>query len=319
MYFPILRAKKNELLALRDCKQDLHNSKKIIPIIEPVKPSTKDIDRCVSELREAHADHIIVCNPSCGYFTSQRRQINEIISGYASQNTGFTQFAYWLDQGTTQKEVHEFISLIGNGKFYFLHGSHYAEPMELLKLSSNTNFQANIFSTEGTGLRYRRQFNDFNSILIRDNLSRMERNADYMQVLDEFFSDQHLTFEEEKLYGFGDYSIIGSNFFETNFARAFTIAIHLLYEDINTKEVRVRHLLSSVNTTQPPPSTPVLVSEAVEEVVDFLDQNPHIESYSSVTDEFRKLHDSGRSTTSGYIKKLCLIHHLELMIHLLSR
>ena len=281
--------------------------------------STRDIDRCVSELREVNADHIIVCNPSCGNFTSQRRQLNQIISGYVSQNNGSTQFAYWLHQETTLEELNDFISLIGNGKFYFLHGSHYVAPMELLSLSSNPNFQANIFSVEGTGLRYRQQFNDFNSILMQDNLSRMERNADYIQVPDEFFSDQHLTFQGQSLYGFSDYSIIGSNFFESDFARAYTVAIHLLYEDLSTQEIRVRHLLSSINTTPPPPAAGVLVSEAVEEVVAFLDQNPHVENYSSVTDEFRRLHESGASTNPGYIKKLCLIHHLDLMMHLLSR
>ena len=37
MYFPYLRGKQFELMALRDFSIDYSSSKKIIPIIEPVK------------------------------------------------------------------------------------------------------------------------------------------------------------------------------------------------------------------------------------------------------------------------------------------
>lgn len=43
MYFPILRAKRNELLALREISNKLAVSGKIIPIIEPVQATKSGI------------------------------------------------------------------------------------------------------------------------------------------------------------------------------------------------------------------------------------------------------------------------------------
>ena len=45
MYFPYLRGKQNELLALKDFSQMSPNNAKIVPIIEPVKNQVNEIGR----------------------------------------------------------------------------------------------------------------------------------------------------------------------------------------------------------------------------------------------------------------------------------
>ena len=67
MYFPYLRGRQFELLALRELLEKGRIGKKIIPIIEPVKPSStllKTLECFVANDREI----AIVINPAVGDF-----------------------------------------------------------------------------------------------------------------------------------------------------------------------------------------------------------------------------------------------------------
>ena len=50
MYFPLIRGKQFELLALRDLSKQIANSTKISPIIEPVKEATAVIEKTLDIL-----------------------------------------------------------------------------------------------------------------------------------------------------------------------------------------------------------------------------------------------------------------------------
>ena len=65
MYFPILRGRQFELLALRECVNQGLLSNKIIPIVEPVKVSstyTKTVDSFI----KAGKSIAIIRNPQVG-------------------------------------------------------------------------------------------------------------------------------------------------------------------------------------------------------------------------------------------------------------
>ena len=73
MYFPILRGRQFELLALRECVERNILSNQIIPIVEPVKVSstyTKTIDSFI----KADKSIAIVRNPQVGSWTKDMRK-----------------------------------------------------------------------------------------------------------------------------------------------------------------------------------------------------------------------------------------------------
>lgn len=82
-------------------------------------------------------------------------------------------------------------------------------------------------------------------------------------------------------------------------------------------EVWVRHFLSNTYTVDPDAQD--MTQEALRDVMDFLEENRYIYDYSSACGELRELSESGRNTSLGWIKKVSIKHHLELMLHLLAR
>jgi len=72
MYFPILRGRQFELIALRELIEKEIIGKNILPIIEPVKP-TATLNTTLSAFRKAKADIAVIRNPRVGEFVSKLR------------------------------------------------------------------------------------------------------------------------------------------------------------------------------------------------------------------------------------------------------
>ena len=67
MYYPILRGRQNELLAIKELLNASVLSDKIIPIIEPVKLSPTLVNT-LTAFTEANRDLILIRNPKVGSF-----------------------------------------------------------------------------------------------------------------------------------------------------------------------------------------------------------------------------------------------------------
>ena len=65
-------------------------------------------------------------------------------------------------------------------------------------------------------------------VLLDDKFEKQERNADYQDEDDEFFSDDHLYYKEDGFVGFSDYSVVGNEYLEAGFA-PYAVAIHIVY------------------------------------------------------------------------------------------
>lgn len=102
MYFPVLRGKQNELLALREIKQKLATFQVIKPIIEPVKSETRQLLRCLEELGTSGIECILICNPMCGELENNNRKISELVT-LISNSQSNTSFAYYLHEGLYAK------------------------------------------------------------------------------------------------------------------------------------------------------------------------------------------------------------------------
>jgi hypothetical protein len=84
MYFPYLRGKQYELLALKERAELLGSSDAIVPIIEPVKDPDGGLDRCLNSLRDAAVEVVVVANPQVGPLSGPG--IATHISSYVQQH-----------------------------------------------------------------------------------------------------------------------------------------------------------------------------------------------------------------------------------------
>lgn len=68
MYYPYLRGKQFELLALREFSGQYVNNDRIIPIIEPVKEQVKGLNQTAKVLIDNGMEFAVVLNPKEGDF-----------------------------------------------------------------------------------------------------------------------------------------------------------------------------------------------------------------------------------------------------------
>lgn len=68
MYFPYLRGKQFELIALREFATQHPNAEKIVPIIEPVKSTFNGLTTATKVMFERQLHFALVLNPTDGDF-----------------------------------------------------------------------------------------------------------------------------------------------------------------------------------------------------------------------------------------------------------
>lgn len=314
MYFPLLRGKQNELLAVRELDLKLADHGGVIPIIEPVKDTNRsigDLHRCFTKLEDSGAKSIFIVNPQCGDFARNRRALrkifDEIIDKYES-----VCFGLWIDGGTDFHEVQTFIDSVRERDFYLLHSSAYAEPDELKALDNLSNFQGHIVLSKGMGRKYLSQIEN-EKVILNDHFEKQDTNALYRNSQNKFFSDQYLTFEEDGYLGFGDFVTIGYEYVDGGFT-PYTVAIHLTYKHKINDEVWIRHFLSTTATVNP--NAQEMILEALDDFASFIDDHPEILEFSEGCRELFRIYQTGEGTSLGNLKKLSIKHHLELMMEL---
>ena len=75
MYFPYLRGKQFELIALREFSANNLNAEKIIPIIEPVKATFNALTTAVKAMFENKLKFALILNPQEGDFKRVQKNI----------------------------------------------------------------------------------------------------------------------------------------------------------------------------------------------------------------------------------------------------
>lgn len=305
MYYPYIRGRQFELLALKELVMKDRLSEYIIPIIEPVKLSST-LPKTMEEFVNKDRNICVVCNPSIGSFNSDMRnhekdihknyfldllRLNQIIKSHIIGKNSVTFLRNWEEQRGMDKTDWY---IINSNKDYV---SNYSE------LYSDCTPKMTFIPDESVFRRTIRR----NRSIIEDRFKKRERNSDYADNIDEFFSDDHLYYREDGFMGFSDYSIIGEEYLESGFA-PYAVAIHIVYFD-NAMNLRVHHFVSDSNKDIQNPAGKFY--EAVKKLVEWVkDKN------IALTPSLQVFIDHYNNQTYpglGSVKKLSLMHHLELI------
>ncbi|MFD2823637.1 sce7725 family protein [Lacinutrix iliipiscaria] len=310
MYFPFLRGKQFELIALREIAGVLSGSNTINPIIEPVKKKTSTYIKTIDLLQKANVNFTIVINPSVGdkirdidyicanllpplaYENFQigiivRSQTNMVAITNKLKELGLSQHPIVLILGTILDE--SFDALID-----FIKTHTVAHILTSPKMSGRRKF-----------LRELRKVND-NLIFLSDTFTRQLRNKDYLSDVDEFFSDEHIYYPEDGYKGYSDFLTVGKDYSESGFS-PYAVAIHLTYFNAEN-EFRIHHFVSESN--EDTSDVAGKFAEAIEKLIPFINDN---DMYTNASNEFRKLYDDGKYPGLGTVKKLSILNHLELV------
>ncbi len=311
MYFPILRGKQFELIALRE-SSGLWNAGniRVSPIIEPVKTSTRSLRMTLEEFISKNLPFNIIVNPIVGDFRNRSSEVVKFINTTLEEYDNFN-IGIYIHNSTAIENIQRTINDLEveyNG-LLFIHNIPLEDGVEELN-----QFEAefNLVDTNKTSRRYHRNFPNASIVTLDDPFNTLQRNVDYLAVEDEFFSEEHLYFSEDGFVGFSDYAVIGESYAESGFL-PYAVAIHLTYADDENK-IRIRHFVSDSNED----TTDVAgkFAEALDKLITWSERNEILKT--DALHEFYELHRREHFPGLGYVKKLSIKHHLELVTYLLN-
>lgn len=308
MYFPILRGRQFELIALRELVQKSLLSDSILPIIEPVKISSTLV-KTIQVFQDANKNIALIHNPQVGNFISdlkkdKNKQLREAF--YKKLKSNNIMDVYYLNPHF-QKYLQEISDkeILRSNIITICKNKDCIPVFEKFFLRNEPKY--NLIPNESI---FRRRIKH-NRVIMDDKFEKQNRNTDYAKVDDEPFSDDHLYYKEDGYIGFSDYSIIGDEYNETGFA-PYAVAIHIVYFD-EENGLRIKHFVSDTNEDITDPAGKF--AEAVGKLVKW---NEHQKLNTLGINTLIKMYKNGMYPGLGTVKKLSIMHHIELMNRFLN-
>ncbi|MDU5335575.1 sce7725 family protein [Enterococcus sp.] len=284
MYYPYLRGKQFDLLAVNTLIKEARWSERIRPIIEPVRDSAT-LKKTIELFDQNNYCCYLITNPQVGtakLFAEKRFE--------------------W--QLSSQSSVKPAEIITRDNPFLadlYLFNAHSPRKQEQLHIK---NADISIIPDQG---RFR-ILDVPNKILLREAFQMKKNVANYAEKVDDFYSDEHL-YLDSKSKGFSDYTIEGSRYFDKG-GPSRAIAIHISYFDAYLN-LRIKHFVSDNNESAKDQGGKFF--EALEKLFEWYSRNQDQLLLTLGLEELLHYRESKKFPGLGTIKKWSLAHHLELL------
>ncbi len=298
---------RTELMALRDLAANIAEHGQVIPIIEPVNDNATtriSLDRYV----EVAMPFFFVCNPYHGAFANNTEQLfaditNETLMEYDNWTP-----ALQVNVNSAPSAITPFLQRYSEWEVAVIYSGLPTNTQAVALLSSNS-IAHHVFLEGHVGAAYINGIPIAQRVMVSDRFHRRVRNADYPEH--EFFTDMNASAGNPQRLDFGDYSIVGDHFAETGGPAYAVTAHHIHYQGgSNPGPLEISHFISDHTETATNPSGKVI--EAVHHLVEALDDlHPN---NTEACDEYREMDHEQVSRGLGYLKRLAIKHHLEVML-----
>lgn len=314
MYYPYLRGKQFELLALREFSREFENNHTIVPIIEPVKKQVNGLNAAALSMIENGMKFAVILNPSDGDYrhTGIDNDILMSLTALTGDRDNWIPAYIYKHNGRTLLD-HAKQNNLSNLMIIFPSGADVNNEVLMEFLSKDevafvvSGNLSNNRSARGRLLRLGKAL-----ISLEDRFNERPRNADYANEVDEIFSEDFAYYKNDGLAGFADYTPMAKDFIEGGML-PYAIAIHLTYQK-SDDQIFVHHFVSDNNFDQS--NIRGKFHEAAVKIAPFFNNNGLYHT-SAVDELIRRAESDDGYPGLGYIKKLSVKNHLELITHIL--
>ena len=308
MYFPYLRGKQFELIALREFAEQYPDTAKIVPIIEPVKSTFNGLNTAAKVMFEKQLKFALVLNPADGDFKRVRKDILLELP-VLSDNPG-----QWIPAFLFQNDIDAISTAIqerglNDVMIIFKNGIDTEENILNFLSNSQIRYIVNGDPNSRAGMRRLRHLENKDIIRLDNCFIEQPRNFDYLNIPEDKFTEEHRFYSEENFYGISDYTALPKDFVDGGML-PYAVAIHMTYEK-NHDEIYVRHFVSDTNDDQS--NIQRKFFEATTKLKDFFADRDR----TTAIDRLIQLLDDGKYPGLGIIKKLSIKNHIELMNRIL--
>ncbi|MBY0245625.1 MAG: sce7725 family protein [Sphingobacteriaceae bacterium] len=294
MYFPYFRGRQYELLALNELAHKRLISNLILPVVEPIKVSST-LNNTLKIFNTNNLGISIVFNPKVGDLLGEINKVEAICKKFKKNQLVpallMSKPALSYLTNMTNYNHNDILIILTDRDFL----EDYKEAFKDL---------SPLYTLIPDDRQFKRSVT--NRVLFENKFNKKLKNSDYPE--DEFFSDDHLFYEDEGYAGFGDYSIVGDEYNESGFA-PYAVAIHIVYFD-KDKTLRLGHFISNSNF-----DTSDVAGKFYEAVTklyrwtETLHPSQHTEGLNTLLNHYNNKTYPGLPT----LKKLSIMHHLELI------
>ena len=303
-YYPILRGKQFDLLAIKDIASKISGSKKICPIIEPVRDNFGAINRTLASSMSVSQDVALILNPLIGDLSEYSiEQIKKGVDASSLDSEYFTAI-FHLPQRTNEafwEQVNSF-QRIG----FIVNASSDKNCEQFRTLFKSDKIKIVLFLDEDRRLKKDLGEYKIPRVLIKDKFIQRRRNVDYLEADNELFTEEHVYAKQDMYDGFSDYTLMPAEYTEGGWL-PYAVAIHLSYQNTDN-QIFVRHFISDSNTDTS--DIQGKFEEALNKALNFF------EGRYPITDGIKLLKyykEVGEYPGLGVLKKISIMHHLELM------
>jgi hypothetical protein len=306
MYYPYLRGRQFELIALREYALIRGDNNNVTPIIEPVKKTFNSLKLAIPKFIEGDMKFALILNPQVGEIKDFKTIVTELQEQLADTSKWIPAFIVTTNIDSINTEIEN-----NNYNEVMIICSDRADTTSanFLEFISDKRIKY-VVSKENRTLKRKLKGKDV--IRLDDSFNPQKRNKDFLSLSEAKFTEEHLFYEEDNYAGFSDYTVLISDFIEGGGA-PYAVAIHLTYQK-DSEEIWIRHFTSISNDDIA--NIQGKFAEAARKAVNFIDTEP---LDTEATQELKKYYDEGKYPGLGIVKKISIKNHLELVNKVISK
>lgn len=316
MYYPYLRGKQFEFLALRAMSEELSNeqSEKVRPIIEPVKRAVGSDSQTLAALSAMLKKGIVfayILNPQNGDFDKGKEIYypEDVKTKLAEGGKWLPAFLLSGDVAWLEMNADRLIAENGFEEILLVLPKN-EDTLKWETMMSRPEVQT-IVCCDADSRSTLRQIRRYGKDIVRlDDCFQMEqRNKDFRGKEDQRFNDNVAFYAEEDFAGFGDYTTLPGSYIKGGML-PWVVAIHMTYNK-NDEEVWIHHFLSETNDNGTE-NIQGKFQEAAEQVKQFF-EHQYPQDMTPAVDKLHKYVVDGHYPGLGTLKKISIEHHITLM------
>ncbi|HKI90040.1 MAG TPA: sce7725 family protein, partial [Draconibacterium sp.] len=221
MYFPYLRGRQFELIALREFAIEREDNNNVFPIIEPVKKTFNSFKLAIPKFIEGTIPFAIILNPQVGDLVGHEGIYEELEDELEDCS--------WTPAFIVKDNLKEIKAVIKKYQFddVMLICSKIVDTSsdKFLDLATGNNVEY-IVTEENKSLKRKLKGSGKNLVLLSDCFIPKKRNSDYLNALAEKFTEENIFFDDDGYFGFSDYTTVSSEFNEGG-TTPYAVSIHL--------------------------------------------------------------------------------------------
>lgn len=310
MYYPYLRARQFELIALRELCAEEAIQGTVTAVLEPVKESISNLNLANKVMVDHKAKAYLILNPFVGemhgdtvYFCEYLRMLDQCAYLPAFH---YTNNAKYIEQMVAKFNLQECMIICY---------SNYTDDAILRTLCAR-DFVSHIMVFEpqkNRSLDRHLHVLGKNYIRLDDEFEKQEKNADFLNIAAHKFTEEHLFYTQDSYQGFSDFTVLPSEYSEGG-STPRAVAIHLTYvNDEEENQIWIRHFTSETNDSIA--NVQGKFEEAAQKALEFCTQK---KLDNSAILELRSYYDEGRYPGLGTVKKISIKNHLLVVSSFLS-